>query len=117
MLKTEDPAIDKTGALGTIVKAQLFTQRGRQELKNPDKVLFLSRKEWQHLPDEECHSPFGDVGYELEIVWADGLREFWVLTHPEPTAIGLISKKQDDTIQGVKISYDDLHHKMSVLVA
>ena len=109
--------------MGQVVKAEIFSRNGNgnKDLANdPREVLFFSGPE--RKKSHQGQSPFGDVGYEIEIVWAtpDHSREFWVLTHPEPTAIGTLSKKQDVAEAqgfGIVIAYQHLPNKVSVLVA
>ena len=109
---------------GCIVKTSMYTRSQVSYIPNDD-VLFFARSEWDGQTNSEQYSPFGDTGYQLEIVWLDGgtkRREFWMLAHPEPTCLGKIDSKVTDELEdsgskGVAVHYNDLQYKLRVLVA
>ena len=99
------------------MKAQTFTRVGKNELHNADKVRFWASKEQAEADDmKHAYSPFGDVGYQLEIVWADSDREFWVLSHNEVQAVGRV-KEPDIESDNIIVTWLNLDSKASVLVA
>lgn len=116
LIRLEDYKSDGSTRMGVIVKARMFAKASNQRstLINDD-VLILDRAEDLDNLDK-CYSPFGDMGYELEIVWSDGQREFWMLRHPRPSAIGAVLGDCDDG-GGLRIGYRELVSPVTVLVA
>jgi hypothetical protein len=119
MLTNEDASM---AATGVIVNASVYTRSGIAMIPN-DNVLFFARKEWEGQTNSNQYSPFGDTGYELEIVWTSetgNRREFWMLAHPEPTCLGRVNVEESEELEtegGVAVRYNELQNTLRVLVA
>ena len=108
--------------MGTIVKARAYGRNAKGDpvdLEDPENTMFwASKNQTMNKATSGGYSPFGDVAYQLEIVWVDDQeRKWWVLEHPEPDSVGEIAEEQDDVELGVKVAWVDLPQKVTVLVA
>lgn len=108
--------------MGTIVKARAYNRSGKEDpmdLEDPENTMFWATKEQSKTVQVgHSYSPFGDVGYQLEIVWIDDqTRRWWVLEHPEPDSVGEVAEEQDEGELGVSVSWVTLPSKLTVLVA
>jgi len=116
LIRLENYKPDGSARMGVILRANAIPDDPKAPRPVMDEgVLFMDHVDWDVERTAKNRSPFGDMIYELEIAWVNEEREFWVLRHPRPSAIGTI--KADHGDEGLMITFSKLGSVMTVTVA